>query len=191
MQERLKLLIRHIVDIEDRQLDKVIAEFKPISVKQGELLLSSGETCSKFYYVNTGCLRTYFMTKDGHEKTRLVLPAPSIGTSLASFISQSPSFEFIDALENSETMVINYPDFYRLIEEVPEWRTFYIKILEMAYIYQNRRIENLSTLSARQRYEKLLEENPSLVQKLSNKILASYLDITQETLSRLKSKRFF
>jgi CRP-like cAMP-binding protein len=57
----------------------------------------------------------------------------------------------------------------------------------MAYLYQNKKIENLVTLSAKQRYDKLLTETPIYVQRLSNKILASYLDITQETLSRLKS----
>lgn len=191
MREGLKRLIRHIVDIDDRQLDIITKEFKPMPVKQGALLLSAGDICSGFYYVHTGCLRAYFMTKDGHEKTRLVMPDCSIGTALTSFISQKPSFEFIDALENTELMVVNYTSFYRLIGEVPEWRNFYMKILEMAYIYQNKRIENLSVLSARQRYEKLLEESPSLVQKLSNKILASYLDIAQETLSRLKSKGRF
>ena len=57
----------------------------------------------------------------------------------------------------------------------------------MAYSYQNRRIEQLVTLSAKQRYEQVLNDHPSLIQKLSNKMLASYLDIREETLSRLKS----
>ncbi len=69
-----------------------------------------------------------------------------------------------------------------------KWKIFYQRILEMAYSFQNKKIEGLVTLSAKQRYELLLKETPILVQKLSNKILASYLDIAQETLSRLKSK---
>jgi hypothetical protein len=60
--------------------------------------------------------------------------------------------------------------------------------MEMAYSFQNRKIESLVTLSAKERYDLLIKENPKAVQRLSNKIIASYLDIKQETLSRLKSK---
>jgi CRP-like cAMP-binding protein len=58
----------------------------------------------------------------------------------------------------------------------------------MAYSFQNKKIEALVTLSAKERYEQLLEEHPALTQKLSNRVLASYLDMSQETLSRLKSR---
>jgi len=58
----------------------------------------------------------------------------------------------------------------------------------MAYSFQNRKIEQLVTLTAKQRYNIVLKENPVLIQRLSNRILASYLDIREETLSRLKSK---
>ncbi len=58
----------------------------------------------------------------------------------------------------------------------------------MAYTFQNKKIESLVTLSAKQRYEQLMQENPAIIQTLSNKIVASYLDMAQETLSRLKSK---
>jgi CRP-like cAMP-binding protein len=111
-----------------------------------------------------------------------------IATSLTSFISQQPSFEFVDALENSELLYISRNNFYNLIKEIPEWERFYIKLLEFAYIYQNKRIEELVTLSAGERYDILMKEHPGYIQRLSNKILASYLDVTQETLSRLKSK---
>jgi TRAP-type mannitol/chloroaromatic compound transport system substrate-binding protein len=67
------------------------------------------------------------------------------------------------------------------------WKNFYQKILEKAYSFQNRKIETLVTLTAKQRYEQLLTENPAFVQRLSNKVLASYLDMREETLSRLKS----
>ena len=68
------------------------------------------------------------------------------------------------------------------------WKIFYQKILEMAYSFQNRKIEQIVTLTAKQRYDNILKENPILIQRLSNKMLASYLDIREETLSRLKSK---
>jgi CRP-like cAMP-binding protein len=109
-------------------------------------------------------------------------------TSLSSFISQEASFEFLEALENSELYTIKRGDFYELIEHYSELGLFYKNLLEKAYIYLNKRIENLVTLDAKERYNNLLKENPIYVQRISNKILATYLDISQETLSRLKAK---
>lgn len=184
----LKKLMQMFSTFDGKDLDKVVDCFKARLIKKNEILVSEGEISKEFYFINSGCIRTYFITKQGHEKTRYLMIEPSIGTALTSFISQKPSFEFIDALEKTELLVINRKDFYRLVDEIPQWKNFYLKIMEMAYSFQNRKIESLVTLSAKERYNQLIKENPKVVQRLSNKIIASYLDIKQETLSRLKSK---
>lgn len=172
----------------ESDLDKVVKCFHPRHIEKKSILLSEGEISKEFYFIYKGCIRTYFITKQGHEKTRYIMIEPSIGTALTSFISQKPSFEFVDALEATELLVISRTDFYKLAQEVPAWKDFYLKIMEMAYSFQNTKIESLVTLSAKQRYEQLLKIQPKLIQRLSNKVVASYLDVTQETLSRLKSK---
>lgn len=188
MTGRLKYYLRTNTDMSVNEINKIISCFKPMSIKKNTVLLSYSETCKEFYFVNKGCLRTYYITKQGHEKTRYIAFENSFATSISSFISQQKSFEFVDALENSELLAISHKDFYQLVAKIPQWDKFYRTILEMAYIYQNKKIEDLVTLSAKQRYEKLMIETPQYVQRLSNKILATYLDITQETLSRVKSK---
>lgn len=175
-------------DFNEKDLDRIVDCFKIRLVKKNEILVAAGAVSKEFYFVNRGCIRTYFITKQGHEKTRYIMVEPSIGTALTSFISQKPSFEFIDALEETEILAINHTDFYRLANEIPGWKNFYLKIMEMAYSFQNSKIESLVTLSAKERYDQLIRENPKVVQRVSNKILASYLDVKQETLSRLKSK---
>lgn len=186
--EKLKHYIRINTGIDNKEIDKIVNYFIPKTVKRNTILLSAGEICKEFYFVNSGCIRTYYITKQGQEKTRYVAFDGSIVTSISSFISQKPSFEFVDTLENSELFVISHKNFYQLMSDYPQWEKFYRMLLEMAYLYQNKKIENLVTLSAKQRYDKIVTENPIYIQRLSNKILASYLDITQETLSRLKSK---
>jgi CRP-like cAMP-binding protein len=185
---KLKLLLRAIADFDEEQLDKIVFCFKPKSVNRNTIILNEGEICREFYFIHTGCIRTYFIDKNGHEKTRYVMLDCTIGTALTSFISQKPSFEFIEALEDSELLAISHQDFYRLNNEIDNWKIFYQRILEMAYSFQNRKIEALVTLTAKERYEQLLKENPVFIQRLSNKVLASYLDLREETLSRLKSK---
>ena len=188
MTEQLKYLLKSIADFDDKELDKIYSCFKFISIKRNTILLSAGEVCKEFYYIQKGCLRTYFITRQGHEKTRFITLDCSIGTALTSFISQKPSFEFIDVLEDTELLVINHKDFFQLNRELTHWKDFYQRILEMAYSFQNKSFENLVTLTAKQRFEQVMNTNPILIQRLSNKVMASYLDITQETLSRLKSK---
>lgn len=111
-----------------------------------------------------------------------------IGTALTSFIAQKPSIELIEALEDTELLAIQHADFYRLNKQMDHWKDFYQRILEMAYSFQNRKIEQLTTLTARQRYDLTMSETPELFQRLSNRVLASYLDMREETLSRLKSR---
>lgn len=188
MMHNLKEILRHITPFEEQELEQIVTCFKPITVKRGDMLLREGEICRSFYFINKGCIRTFFISPNGNEKTRYVMPDLHIGTALSSFITQKPSIECIDALDDTELLTISHTDFYRLNEQFVKWRIFYQKILEMAYCFQNNKIENRTTLSAKQRYEQLLLDNPLLTQRVSNRILASYLDITQETLSRLRSK---
>ncbi len=188
MIESLRYQLQIHTSLDKSQLDTVLTYFKLKKVKRNTILLSQGEICNDLYFIGKGCLRIYYLTKQGKEKTRYLAFDGSIVTSTSSYISQQPSFEFIESIENSELLAINQKDFFQLVSDIPEWGKFYRMILEKAYLGQNKRIESLITLSAKQRYENVLKENPLYVQRLSNRILASYLNITQETLSRLKSK---
>ena len=188
MIDKLKIFLKNFADFEEEELDKIVGFFKPKSVKKNDILLHEGNVSREFYYVHSGCIRTFFIDKNGYEKTRYVMLDNQIGTTLSSFISQKPSIEFIEALDDTELLAISYQDFYRLINEIDNWKNFYQKILERAYSFQNKKIEALVTLTAKQRYEQLLTENPVFIQRLSNKVLASYLDMREETLSRLKSR---
>jgi CRP-like cAMP-binding protein len=188
MKDKLKILLKNFADFDEKELDRIVNYFEPKSVKRNDILQHKGAVTREFYFVHTGCIRTYFIDKNGQEKTRYVILDNQLGTTLTSFISQKPSIEFIEALEDTELLAISYSDFYRLNKEIDNWRKFYQKILERSYSFQNRKIEALMTLTAKQRYDQLLQANAILVQRLSNKVLASYLDLREETLSRLKSQ---
>ena len=99
-------------------------------VKRNTILISKGEVCKELYFVEKGCLRIYYLTRQGKETTRYVAFEDSIVTSTSSFISQKPSFEFVESLENSEIWAINYTDFFQLVSNIPEWDNFYRKLLE-------------------------------------------------------------
>lgn len=184
----LKQLLTYLVNFSEAELEIIASSFKPKLFNRNTIILERDEVCKEFYFVYKGCLRTYFLDIDGRERTRYIMLDFNIGTALSSFIYQNPSFEYLDALEDTEVLAISYSDFFRLNKELPNWTFFYQKILEMAYSFQNKRIEDLIMLTAKERYEQLIKERPEFIKRLSNKIISSYLDIAQETLSRLKSK---
>ena len=97
--------------------------------------------------------------------------------------------EFLEATEKAELLQITYNDFKKIIEETTLGRDLYTKQLEVAYQTNHWRLESFLTITAKQRYDFLMETNPAIIQRLSNKIVASYLGITQESLSRLKAQK--
>ncbi|MFZ5978983.1 MAG: Crp/Fnr family transcriptional regulator [Hydrotalea sp. AMD] len=187
MTNKLKTLLKTFADFKESELDCILTFFKPKTAKKSSILLHEGKICKEFYFINTGCIRTHFIDKNGYEKTRYVVLDNQIGTALKSFITQKPSSEFVETLDDTEYLAISYNDFFQLNKELENWKLFYQTILERAYSFQNRKIEALMTQTAKQRYEDLMKRNPELTQRLNNKILASYLDMREETLSRLKT----
>lgn len=188
MQKQLATKIKGIITVTDDEMDKILFYFKPLEVKKNELLVIQGQTSRRTFFVGTGCLRIYFITEGGQEATRYLAFENNFATALCSFISKEPSPEFIQALEPSTVFYISHEDFYHLLDSIPSWEKFYRHYLENAYVTNTNRLMSFLTLDATERYKKLLEINPKIVRRLSNKIVATYLNISQETLSRLKSK---
>jgi CRP-like cAMP-binding protein len=160
--------------------------FQLRKVKRKILLLRAGETCRYNYFVNAGCLRFYTLNEDAQESTRYFAFEGKFGTALSSLIEESPSFEFIEAVEHSEVLAINRRDFYHLVETVPAVNGIYRDILEMAYVTSQRRIYNLQGENALERLRWLMAYQPKILARLSSKVVASYLGVTPYTLSRLK-----
>jgi CRP-like cAMP-binding protein len=155
--------------------------------KKKEYLLRKGEVCKYLYIVNKGCLRTYSFGESMNECTRCLAFGNSFCTVLSSFLTQNPSPEFIQALESTEVLAINLNDFQMLRKTIYSWEKIYLMHLEKLCISYASRIDSLININAKERYDLLIRENPAIVLKLPNKVVASYIGVTQESLSRLKS----
>jgi CRP-like cAMP-binding protein len=186
-----QLLKKHItsrVQVSDEQLDIFCNKFKSKITKRNEILLGAGNICRHIYFVNKGCLRVYLVDEAGRESTRFLISEGRFGTAFPSFILQEPSLAHIQSIEPSEILFLTYQDFRELPDILPTWEKIYRMNLEQDYIASIKRIESLITMSAKERYSLLMENNPELIHRLPSKIIADYLGISQETLSRLKSK---
>lgn len=164
MTDVFKDFIRELAEVNKQDMNRIMSCITTHKVKRNTIILYQGEVCNHFYFLDNGCMRTYYITKEGQEKTRLISFDNSPVTALTSFITQKPSVEYIDALEDSELLSISHDNFFILLNEIPSWALFYQKMLELAFAFQNNRIEDLVTLSAKERYEKLLKEQPHYIQ---------------------------
>lgn len=188
MTEALGAYIKNRISVTEEELNTILSYFVPLKLRKNQILLSQGELSQRTFFVVKGCLRIFFIDEAGHESTRYFAFENQFATALMSFINAAPSDEFMQAVEATEIYYISHKSFYHLLDIIPQWEKFYRMYLENAYVNNTKRLMSFLTQDALAKYHQLLEENPIIVQRLSNKMVASYLNISQETLSRLKSK---
>lgn len=188
MEELLASYIQSKISVTDQELATILAHFKPMKLKKNQLILTNGQSSQRTFFVTKGCVRIFFINEEGTDSTRYFAFENQFATALVSFITSEPSEEFMQAVEDSEVYYITHKNFYHLLDIIPQWEKFYRIYLEIAYVTNTKRLMSFLMQDALAKYRQLLDENPIIVRRLSNKLVASYLHISQETLSRLKSK---
>lgn len=106
MHEQLNEYIRKKISISDENLQMVNQFFKPLELKKNEFLLHTGETCQRTYFVLEGCLRIFFINEAGQDTTRYLAFENQFATGLVSFITEQPSFEYVQAVAASKILYI-------------------------------------------------------------------------------------
>lgn len=155
--------------------------------EKGEFLLRQGSICKHIYLVISGALRV-FQHDDGREITSRFTTPGMVITSYYSMISSRATQENIQAIENAEVIMIPYNPLEQQFEKYHVLERLGRKILEDYFIKKEERIMLLQSKSAMERYQILLSDQAELLQFASLGHIASYLGITQETLSRIRKK---
>ncbi|MFM1999075.1 MAG: hypothetical protein RL204_1022 [Bacteroidota bacterium] len=169
-------------------LDIVLSKFKHITTKRNEELLRQGDVCKYVYFVAKGCLQVYVYDKEFNETTRDIVIEDNWCSELLSFGSGNPAKENIRSVEPCELFSIDRQNFQEMMETVPQFDKVYKQILEASYANSVYRINTFVSLSALERIKWLMEYRPSLMTRVSSKLIASYLGINKDVYSRLKSK---
>ena len=184
----LKQYIKSKTEIDSETLDYICSFFKNLSTKRSELLLDYNQISKQYYFINKGCVRIFTTSKDGIENSRYFAFEGNFITALPSFIDQLPAQEYLQTIDKSELLSISRADFYFLVDTLPEFRKIYTEILELGFIVAQKRIYGFQGLDALDKVKWVIKNQPQLLLRISNKMMASYLGMTPATLSRIKSK---
>ena len=188
MFEKLRSFFERSFPVTDEQFEFIKTLFVPKKVHKGEFLLREGEMTKYSIFVASGCLRTYTIDNSGKEHILQFSPE-NWWTGDMSFKSDIPSQCFIDALEDSEVLLTELPSIQKLIEYIPEAATFYQAALQKSVAAKNQRIVSSLSATAEERYNDFIKKYPSLVQRVPQHMIASYLGISPETLSRIRNQQ--
>ena len=158
------------------------------SLKKKQFLLREGEVCNRLAFVEKGALFSYSTTAKGAQNVIQFAFEGWWIADLYSFFTQEPSKLTIEALEDSELYLIDRHNHQQLLATLPKYETYTRLLYQNAYIALQRRLESTIGLSAEEKYRRLLEQYPELLHRMPLQLIASYLGVTPETLSRIRKQ---
>lgn len=172
-----------------KEAEQAIAEISSIvSIKKNKDLQPIGHTCKTIYFIKKGVARIYYF-KDGIDITESFFFENSIIARVESLFTGKPSRKAIQILEDAEITAINANLLFKLYDSFPEIERLFRKIFQAAYVDTINRIEGMQFHTAEERYSALLNEAPNILMRVPLKYVASYLGITQVSLSRIRGHR--
>ncbi|HEY4205990.1 MAG TPA: Crp/Fnr family transcriptional regulator [Puia sp.] len=166
----------------------LLSVIEAFELRKKQFLLKKGWVSNHIYYVSKGILRCYYEDDNKKQTTKWFMDEGNVITSVDSFFTRTPTLEPIHALEPSLLFGIHYDQLYYAYEHFPEFNYHGRELTQKYHVINERRISALQRLRARERYLYTKETQPNIVDRVPNNLLASYLGIKNETLSRIKNK---
>lgn len=188
MYNQLAQYFKESTNISEPSLEIVKSHFNPMKTKRNEVLCSAGQVCKNFYFINKGCLRMYEIDAKGNEITAYFALEDQIMSAITSFVLQKPSRDFLVSVEPTDLLVISRDSFFKLIETIPEFLAVYNQFMEFAFIHSQMRIYSFLGMEGIDKLKWVMEHEPKLLTRISSKAVASYLGMTNSTLSKLRAQ---
>ena len=170
----------------DAQVQQIAGLFNEKHLSKNELLLREGKICNEYCFIKSGFLRAYTFDLDANEVTTAFFSSNQVVADISSFFKRVPAGESIQALTDCVLHSINFDALQSAFHSMPHFREMGRGILVNAYAQLKQRMLSMLHKTAEQRYAQLLQSNPEVFQYAPLKYIASYLGITDTSLSRIR-----
>lgn len=186
MYEKLHKSILEHVPLREEDWDVCRTYFRPKKVEKRQYLFREGDLCRELIFVEKGALYSFSLDDSGNKHVIAFAFEGWWISNLQSFLTGKRSRLFIEALEDSTLLTLNRENHETLLERVPAYERYHRIILQNAYVALQRRVEHALGLTAEEKYERLLEESPAFLNRVPQHLIASYIGVSPETLSRVR-----
>lgn len=186
--DKFKQFLQTISPITDQEFADTIPFFTKQILKRNDFFVTLDMVCRHVAFVEKGTLRVFYLNDKAEEVTSCFCIEEHLTTSYKSFILQEPSKLLIQAIEDTELLTINYINLYKLYATYSSWQTIGRAITEHEYLNMEKYASVLNNETAKEKYMRLLKEQPTVIQKANVEHIASYLGVTRRTLSRIRKE---
>ena len=185
--QNLKDKILSYNKVDDNVLDYWLSLYERIELKKGEALISPGQMVNRFYYLDSGCIY-YYKVQDGETKVLEFYTEGIFFTDLPAYVQGSPSRYYLRATENSRVFAIKKSDAENSFDSSHQLERFGRLSMQEAFMKSYSRVERISSRTNEERYLRLLEKRPGLLQSVPQYLIASYLGLTPVGLSKIRKR---
>ncbi len=181
--------IRRYVSLTSEEESKLTAIIKTSRVKKKQLIIQPGFVCQSRTYIVEGAFRVFYLDDDGKEHTVSIGIEDWFVTDFYSYINQEPALNYAEALEDSIIFQMSYEDIEPLCKEIHGLSEYFRLTTEKAFAFSRRRVISNISKSAEQRYDEYMDNYPHIVNRVPQYILASYLGMSPEFLSKIRKNK--
>lgn len=184
MKEKLKEHIEKLIPLSDEEFSFILFHFSYGKYRKNDFLIRQGENVNHCYYVVSGLLKLVFEDNNGKEHIVSFAMEDWWESDFSAYFTNSKAKMSLQCIENTTVYSISLKDYEKLTRELPKMERFFLKKSKSGHIASQNRILSFLTSNAKERYEQLLKQYPLLFQRVPKTLLASYIGVSRETLSR-------
>lgn len=185
------ILISHIqqkVELDEKETELLQSFFIQKKLRKKQYLLQAGDVCKYLAFVSKGILKSYILDEKGNEKINLFGFEGWWISDFNSFIHEEKAVLNIDVIENAELLLISHENYEKLTVQIPKMDRYFRILYQNSLVTKDHRLIISNNYTAEEKYLHLVKNNPEMIQKLSHSLIASYLGLSPETISRIRKK---
>jgi len=186
--EPLLNYIKNYINLNDEEVTVLLTKIAFRKYLKGQYVVQQGDICKNSCFVLSGCTKTFYMDSQGQEHIVMFSIEDWWSSDIGSFITQTPADFNIQCLENTELAIFSYDIIEELYSEIPKLERFFRQVVERGLIASQKRIVRSFSMTAKEQYLYFRNQYPKIEQRIPQYMIASYLGITKEFLSKIKSQ---